>query len=90
MLLQRLEGAYSEGIGHEEVQDNHGSEGLKTDDVPHTHNHDVRLRHNSHHRGITTINGCPSNTGASDGHTIVDKTRHYKLCNPVHKLPICR
>ncbi|XP_012268766.2 protein giant-lens [Athalia rosae] len=33
---------------------------------------------------------CPSTLHADDGHTIVDKTRQYKLCEPVKRLPICR
>lgn len=33
---------------------------------------------------------CPSNVGANDGYTIADKTRQYKLCEPVYKLPQCR
>lgn len=33
---------------------------------------------------------CPSSLHADDGYTIVDKTRRYKLCEPVKRLPICR
>ncbi|XP_057324609.1 protein giant-lens [Microplitis mediator] len=33
---------------------------------------------------------CPKSLHAADGHTIVDKTRQYKLCEPVRRLPICR
>lgn len=33
---------------------------------------------------------CPSSLHGDDGHTIVDKTRRYKLCEPVKRLPICR
>ncbi|KAH0539547.1 hypothetical protein KQX54_005455 [Cotesia glomerata] len=33
---------------------------------------------------------CPKSLHATDGHTIVDKTRQYKLCEPVKRLPICR
>ncbi|KYM84700.1 hypothetical protein ALC53_05093 [Atta colombica] len=32
---------------------------------------------------------CPSSLHGDDGHTIVDKTRRYKLCEPVKRLPIC-
>lgn len=51
-----------------------------------------KLRHSGHHRDrdFPQISGCPSSLGIDDGHTIADKTRHYKLCNPIHKLPICR
>jgi hypothetical protein len=31
-----------------------------------------------------------SNLVSDDGHTLVDKTRHYKLCEPVKKLSKCR
>lgn len=33
---------------------------------------------------------CPSSLHGDDGHTIIDKTRRYKLCEPVKRLPICR
>ncbi|PNF41101.1 hypothetical protein B7P43_G06234 [Cryptotermes secundus] len=33
---------------------------------------------------------CPSQLAATDGHTITDKTRQFKLCEPVKKLPKCR
>ncbi|ODN05818.1 hypothetical protein Ocin01_00851 [Orchesella cincta] len=33
---------------------------------------------------------CSSSILSNDGHTITDKTRHYKLCEPVRKLPKCR
>ncbi|XP_055844535.1 protein giant-lens [Episyrphus balteatus] len=53
--------------------------------------HSGHSSHNGHSRKeIPFIGGCPSSLGIEDGHTIVDKTRHYKLCNPVHKLPVCR
>lgn len=45
------------------------------------------VRHSSH---MTHIGGCPSGLGIEDGHTIADKTRHYKLCQPVHRLPVCK
>ncbi|KAJ6628665.1 Protein giant-lens, partial [Pseudolycoriella hygida] len=52
--------------------------------------HDARkFRHSNHKVDIQRIGGCPSAVGTEDGHTIADKTRHYKLCEPVHKLPIC-
>jgi len=54
----------------------------------------AHMRH-SGHRGLkesatSFIGGCPSSLGIEDGHTIADKTRHYKLCQPVHKLPVCK
>lgn len=33
---------------------------------------------------------CPGLLTANDGHTIIDKTRLFKLCEPVKKLPRCR
>ncbi|XP_031780407.1 protein giant-lens isoform X2 [Nasonia vitripennis] len=33
---------------------------------------------------------CSRSLHADDGHTIVDKTRQYKLCEPVKRLPVCR
>ncbi|XP_069694892.1 protein giant-lens [Periplaneta americana] len=33
---------------------------------------------------------CSSQLDATDGHTITDKTRQFKLCEPVKKLPKCR
>ncbi|EDW73322.2 uncharacterized protein Dwil_GK17485, partial [Drosophila willistoni] len=53
----------------------------------------AHMRH-SGHRGLketmSFIGGCPSSLGVEDGHTIADKTRHYKMCQPVHKLPVCK
>nr|XP_014095563.1 protein giant-lens [Bactrocera oleae] len=55
----------------------------------------THMRHSGHngHRAkepINFIGGCPSGLGVEDGHTIADKTRHYKMCQPVHKLPVCK
>ncbi|KAJ8668945.1 hypothetical protein QAD02_000204 [Eretmocerus hayati] len=33
---------------------------------------------------------CSSSLHADDGHSIVDKTRMFKLCEPVKHLPVCR
>lgn len=33
---------------------------------------------------------CPAHLSPNDGHTIVDKTRQLKMCDPVKKLPKCR
>lgn len=49
----------------------------------------TKFRH-SGHRDIPRIGGCPSAISDNDEHTIADKTRLYKLCEPVHKLPVCR
>lgn len=53
--------------------------------------HDAKkFRHSNHKVDIQRIGGCPAAVGVEDGHTIADKTRHYKLCEPIHKLPQCR
>ena len=49
----------------------------------------TKFRHAAH-RDVQRTGGCPSAIGIDDGHTIADKTRLYKLCEPVHKLPVCR
>ncbi|XP_042230969.1 protein giant-lens-like isoform X1 [Homarus americanus] len=33
---------------------------------------------------------CSATLNPSDGHTITDKTRQFKLCEPIKKLPKCR
>lgn len=33
---------------------------------------------------------CSRSVNSKDGHTIVDKTHHYKLCEPVKRLPTCK
>lgn len=52
----------------------------------------TRFRHGglAHRNDFTKTGGCSSYIGMEDGHTIADKTRQYKLCEPVHKLPVCR
>lgn len=49
----------------------------------------LKFRHAAH-RDVPRIGGCPSSVNVDDGHTIADKTRLYKLCEPVQKLPLCR
>nr|pir giant lens protein precursor - fruit fly (Drosophila sp.) [Drosophila sp. (in: flies)]AAA28379.1 argos [Drosophila melanogaster]AAB25390.1 eye imaginal disc neuronal differentiation regulator [Drosophila sp. (in: flies)]CAA46279.1 giant lens protein [Drosophila melanogaster] len=73
---------YNDALPYAEVQDNEFPRGS------------AHMRH-SGHRGskepaTTFIGGCPSSLGVEDGHTIADKTRHYKMCQPVHKLPVCK
>ncbi|XP_032594684.1 protein giant-lens [Drosophila grimshawi] len=81
--------AYNEALpqAYEELADN---------ELPHAplpSRISTHMRH-SGHRGqkeaASFIGGCPSSLGVGDGHTIADKTRHYKLCQPVHKLPVCK
>ncbi|XP_043474185.1 protein giant-lens isoform X2 [Leptopilina heterotoma] len=33
---------------------------------------------------------CPSTANANDGHTLADRTRQYKLCEAVKRIPFCR
>ncbi|XP_052844899.1 protein giant-lens [Drosophila gunungcola] len=73
---------YNDALPYAEVQDNEFPRGS------------AHMRH-SGHRGLkesppSFIGGCPSSLGVEDGHTIADKTRHYKMCQPVHKLPVCK
>ncbi|KAI8041798.1 hypothetical protein M5D96_006067, partial [Drosophila gunungcola] len=68
---------YNDALPYAEVQDNEFPRGS------------AHMRH-SGHRGLkesppSFIGGCPSSLGVEDGHTIADKTRHYKMCQPVHK-----
>ncbi|XP_019891685.1 protein giant-lens isoform X1 [Musca domestica] len=61
----------------------------------HLYSNTPHMRHSGHTGGghggkISYIGGCPSGLGIEDGHTIADKTRHYKMCQPVHRLPVCR
>lgn len=51
---------------------------------------DKKLRHSVHRMDVQRLGGCPNSITAEDGHTIADKTRYYKLCEPIHKLPQCR
>lgn len=53
--------------------------------------HDTKkLRHSIHRMDVQRLGGCPNTITTEDGHTIADKTRYYKLCEPIHKLPQCR
>lgn len=46
----------------------------------------AKKRHNNH---VPKIGGCSALVGRSDGHTILDKTRQYKVCEPVNRLGEC-
>lgn len=41
-------------------------------------------------KNFPTIGGCSSAIDINDGHTIADKTRQYKMCDPINTLPTCR
>lgn len=49
-----------------------------------------KLRHTSKRMDVHQAEVCPNSVGVDDGHTISDKTRRYKLCEPIYKLPQCR
>lgn len=70
------------GIGKKKFDDSNNNVALP--EVTNT-----KFRH-AGHRDIQRIGGCPSAISVDDGHTIADKTRLYKLCEPIHKLPLCR
>ncbi|XP_055326670.1 protein giant-lens [Sitodiplosis mosellana] len=64
------------------TQDNEAIEVVKMTKIRH---------HNNVHGGHPSTNGqCPDAITSNDGHTIADKTRLYKMCEPVQKLPLCR
>lgn len=48
----------------------------------------VKKRHTPR-SNVPKIGGCSALIGRGDGHTIVDKTRQYKLCEPVNRLEEC-
>lgn len=51
----------------------------------------VKMAKIRHHGHSTESNGhCSNSVHINDGHTIADKTRLYKVCEPVQKLPLCR
>lgn len=50
----------------------------------------IRHHNNVHGGGHTTNSQCSNAITSNDGYTIADKTRLYKMCEPVQKLPLCR
>lgn len=69
---------------HHRFQDNEAIEVVKMTKIRH---------HNSNgHQSHYTSNGghCSNAIATNDGYTIADKTRLYKMCEPVQKLPLCR
>lgn len=53
----------------------------------------LKIRHHNN-GGSGSGNGrtgrCSSSLNTDDGYTIADKTRLYKTCEPVQRLPVCR
>lgn len=62
------------------MQDNEAIEVIKT----------TKIRHHNNVHGHTQPNQCSNAITSNDGYTIADKTRLYKMCEPVQKLPLCR
>ncbi|XP_041451077.1 protein giant-lens isoform X2 [Drosophila obscura] len=97
-LMQKLGAVYEEDLDHIDQSPDYNDAlpsspyaELEDNEYPRASAH---MRH-SGHRGLkeaptSYIGGCPSSLGVEDGHTIADKTRHYKMCQPVHKLPVCK
>lgn len=51
----------------------------------------AKIRHHNNGHGHTAQSDrCSNAINTNDGYTIADKTRLYKVCEPVHKLPLCR
>lgn len=51
----------------------------------------IRHHNNGHQTHYAPSNGhCSNAMATNDGYTIADKTRLYKMCEPVQKLPLCR
>ncbi|XP_034658338.1 protein giant-lens [Drosophila subobscura] len=98
-LMQRLGAVYEEDLDHVDQSPDYNdalpsSPYAELEDNEYPGRGSAHMRH-SGHRGqkeapSSYIGGCPSSLGVEDGHTIADKTRHYKMCQPVHKLPVCK
>lgn len=50
----------------------------------------IRHHNNVHGQHALSSGQCSNEITANDGYTIADKTRMYKMCEPVQKLPLCR
>lgn len=48
----------------------------------------TKIRHHNSHAHSSSH--CSNAISSNDGYTIADKTRLYKVCEPVQKLPLCR
>lgn len=65
-------------------QDNEAIEVVRMTKIRHHNN----PGHQSHY--TSSIGHCSNAIATNDGYTIADKTRLYKMCEPVQKLPLCR
>lgn len=70
---------------HHRFQDNEAIEVVKMTKIRHHNNNAHQLGHYSSSSGH-----CSNAVATNDGYTIADKTRLYKMCEPVQKLPLCR
>lgn len=50
----------------------------------------TKIRHHNNMHGHTQNAQCSNAVTSNDGYTIADKTRLYKMCEPIQKLPLCR
>ncbi|XP_031626323.1 protein giant-lens [Contarinia nasturtii] len=50
----------------------------------------IRHHNNVHGQHAQPSGQCSNAITSNDGYTIADKTRMYKMCEPVQKLPLCR
>lgn len=50
----------------------------------------AKIRHHNNGHAHSSNGHCSNAITSNDGYTIADKTRFYKMCEPVQKLPICR
>lgn len=96
MLLRKLGVMYNEDdvvVGDENENETSGyhkpSTGTDSNAVGSYHD-TKRMRHSVHRMDVQRMGGCPTAISSDDGHTLADKTRYYKLCEPIHKLPQCR
>lgn len=50
----------------------------------------TKIRHHNNMHGHPKSGQCSNAVTSTDGYTIADKTRLYKMCEPTQKLPLCR
>lgn len=50
----------------------------------------TKIRHHNNAHGHSASSHCSNAVTSNDGYTIADKTRFYKMCEPIQKLPLCR
>lgn len=50
----------------------------------------TKIRHHNNVHGQKQNSQCSNAITSNDGYTIADKTRLYKMCEPIQRLPLCR